>query len=94
MNCLRLTPPGELTLAIEDHDVEHDAATREHFGGDLPGALRHFIAELNAFASGESESLWRGVGAHDAARQILARPLSPSCPPSTPQGAVEWRSPR
>src|SRR6476619_5801275 len=71
MNWLRLTPPGELPLAIEDHDVELCRSARQDVCGDTPGAHRHFIAELNAFASGKRKSLRRGVRATDAPRQLL-----------------------
>ena len=71
MNWLRHRSSGELPLAIEDHDVELCRSARQDVCGDTPGAHRHFIAELNAFASGKRKSLRRGVRANDAARQLL-----------------------
>ena len=77
-DCFRLAPSGELSFAIEDHDVENDVAPREDPGRDFPRALRHFIAEVNPFARGKAEGLRRGVGVDNTARQVLRSAALPS----------------
>ena len=77
MNSIRLTSPREFPLAIEDHDVEFCRSAGQHLRRDAPGALRHFIAELNPLARARREGFGRGVGADDAARQRIRSTARP-----------------
>ena len=79
--------PGQLSLSVEDHDVELDVGSHQNRGSNIPGPLCDSVAEFDSLRAGEIESFGRGVGARmrcaRSSGPAHSRAMSANAPSST-----------